>query len=98
MLRVERDFILHKLKLSAGLLAIYRLQEDKIIDESGTQVALKGSDGLTLNITGSVQYDISKHSGVSFLFGAPSVVRDVRADGLTRKIVATASYQYRFIK
>lgn len=98
LLRIERNFTLHKIKFSAGLLAIYRLQKDKITNASGTQVALKGSAGLTLNVTGSVQYDFSKSSGVSLLFGTPSVVRDVRADGLTRKLVVTASYQYRFGK
>jgi len=96
LLRAERNFTLHKLKLSAGLLAIYRLQKDKITDSIGTQVALKGSDGLTLNITIGVQYDFSNQSGLSILFGTPAVVRDVRADGLTRKLVLTVAGQFRF--
>lgn len=78
--------------------AIYRLQEDKITDASGTQVALNNSDGLTLNIAGSVQYEFSKHSGVSLLFGTPSGVSDVVTEGLTRKLVVTASYLFRFAK
>ena len=98
LIRIERNFAIHKIKLSVGLLGIYRLQQDKITDSSGKQFALKGSDGLTLNITGGVQYDFTKHSGVSFLFGRPMVVRSTRADGLTRKLVVTVAYLVRFGK
>lgn len=98
LLRIERNFAIHKIKLSVGLLGIYRLQQDKITDSSGTQFALKGSDGLTLNLTGNVQYDFTKHSGVSFLFGTPLAVRSTRADGLTRKLVVTIAYLFRFGK
>lgn len=96
LIRIERNFPGNKIKLFAGILAIYRLEADKIINDAGTQVALKGSDGLTLNVTGRAQYDFSVRSGVSLLFGTPVKFRDVRADGLTRKLVLTASYQVRF--
>ncbi len=98
LLRIERNFDLKKIKITAGLLTIYRLQKDKITDVSINEIALSGSDGVTLNVTGNFLYNFSKHSGVNFLFGAPVMVRKTRADGLTRGVVLSASYLFRFGK
>ncbi len=98
LFRVERNFDLNKVQISAGVLTLYRIQKDKITDAFGKEISLDGSDGLTLNITGNFQYLISGHSGIGVLIGAPLIVRKVRADGLTRGLVLSASYQYRFGK
>lgn len=98
LLRVERNFGLHNLQLSAGLLSIYRLQKDKITIEDGSEIALNNSDGLTLNLTGSVHYNFSKQTGFNFSFGTPLVVREYRADGLTRSLVLTAAFNFHFAK
>ncbi|MEO8147522.1 MAG: hypothetical protein ABI723_07795 [Bacteroidia bacterium] len=94
LLRVERNFSFKKIELSTGLLAIYRLQKDKITDETGNEIALKHSDGLTLNLTGSAQYDFSKRMGINLSFGTPLIVREYRADGLTRSLVITGAFIY----
>ncbi len=98
LLRLERNFELKKISLSVGLLSIYRLQKDEIINATGLSEALKGSDGLTLNLTAGFNYELSHKSALSLLFGSPLVVRDVRSDGLTRALVINFGYQYRFSK
>lgn len=96
LLRLERTFTVKKFNFMVGVLGIYRLQKDKIVDRSGAVVALVGSDGITLNATAGINYTITKRFGVNFIFGAPLVVRDVRADGLTRSSVGTLGLAYRF--
>ena len=96
LLRVEKSFNLKKINLSTGLLAIYHLKESTMLDESGNRIAIKHSDGLTLNITGKAQYNLSNHFGINFSFGFPSVVRKVRPDGLTRHFVLAAAFNYNF--
>ena len=98
LIRIDRNFGGEKIKAMAGVLAIFRLQKDKITNASNQQVALQGSDGLTLNITGGADFFLSEQSGMNLLFGIPAVVRKVRADGLTREFVFFASYQFRFGK
>lgn len=98
LIRVDRSFNPGKIKLTAGLLSIFRLQKDRITNESNQPIALKGSDGLTLNVTGGAEFLLSDQSGVNLLFGMPAVVREVRADGLTREFVFFVSYHRRFGK
>ncbi|MEP7263313.1 MAG: hypothetical protein ABI772_02380 [Bacteroidota bacterium] len=98
LLRIERSFQLNKLNLSAGLLAIYHLQENSLINDSGNRVAIKNSDGLTLNITGNAQYNFSNRTGLNLSFGFPEVVRKVRPDGLTRHFVCAVAFNYNFGK
>ena len=96
LFRIEKGFIHKKINLSTGLLAIYHLNESTMLDESGNRIAIKHSDGLTLNITGKAQYNLSNHFGINFSFGFPSVVRKVRPDGLTRHFVLAAAFNYNF--
>jgi len=98
LLRIERSFTLKKINLSAGLLGIYHLQESTLVNDSGNRVAIKNSDGLTLNITGNAQYNFSHRTGINLSLGFPAVVRKVRPDGLTRKFVLAAAFNYRFGK
>ena len=98
LLRIEKSFILKKLNLSPGLLAIYHLQESSLIDDAGNPVTIKNSDGLTLNITGNAQYNFSNGTGMNFSLGFPAVVRKVRPDGLTRHFVFVAAFNYGFGK
>lgn len=96
LLRIERNFKIRKVNLSVGLLGIYRLQKDKITWIDGKQGELDGSRGLTLNITGTAQYEFSGRTGMALMFGAPVLVREVRPDGLTRELVTTLSFQFHF--
>ncbi|TND05101.1 MAG: hypothetical protein FD123_3721 [Bacteroidetes bacterium] len=92
LLRAEKQFRIKRCRLSPGLLAIYRLREDRI---AGTG-AVPGSRGLTLNVTGSFVYQSEGPFGFDFIFGAPAVIRAARPDGLTRAFVLGAGISYQF--
>lgn len=96
--RFEKNFKLKKTTLSAGLVGIYHLQESSLVDNSGRRIAVKNSDGLTLNITGKAQYNFSKYIGINLSLGFPIIVRKVRPDGLTRHFVVATAFNYNFGK
>ncbi|CAN5622137.1 hypothetical protein BH11BAC1_BH11BAC1_13050 [soil metagenome] len=98
LLRIEKSFKLKKLNLSTGLLAIYHLQESSLIDDSENRVAIKYSDGLTLNVTGNAQYSFSNRTGINISLGFPTIVRKVRPDGLTRHFLLAVAFNYNFGK
>ncbi len=96
LLRIERIFNIKKFSCTAGLIGIYRIQEDKINDFQNEVINVNGSDGLTLNLTGSTQYNFSQSFSLNISFGTPLIVREVRPDGLTRKLVLNTSLNYSF--
>lgn len=96
LLRIERKFELKKVTLSLGILNIIHLQKSSIVDSTGVRVNVIGSDGLTVNVTGIMHYEISKQTLLNFSFGVPTIVRDARPDGLTRKLVLTTGLKYNF--
>ncbi|MDQ3051561.1 MAG: transporter [Bacteroidota bacterium] len=96
LLRLEKQYKFRNLVVTPGVLAIFRLTEDKITDTTEKQVALNGSDGITLNITASATYILSNRFDLLLMAGAPAVVRDVRADGLTRSFVVNVGFRYNF--
>ena len=96
LVRAERNFNLKKFFFTAGLLGIYRLQKDKINTLQNESIDVIGSDGLTFNLTGSAQYNLSSSFDLKFSFGTPVVVREARPDGLTRELVTTISFDYNF--
>lgn len=98
LIRLERSIVWKKLDFSVGLLSIYRLQKDKIINAGGLTETLKGSEGITLNLTAGMNYEISKQVDCYLLYGSPLIVRDVRADGLTREFVLSFGFQFNFGK
>ena len=91
-LNVEYNFKMKKVNIAPGVLAIYRINKDQILDSSNVHYDIKGSDGITLNITGDATYEIGKKSTLRFQLGFPVIVRDVRADGLTRSFVINLGY------
>lgn len=96
LLRAEKLFILKKLNLSAGLLSIYRINKDKYTNPAGVEEEIAGSDGITLNITGSATYVFEPKQSFGLNFGFPVLVRDFRSDGLTRSLVVSLTYQINF--
>jgi hypothetical protein len=87
-----------KLNLNVGLLAIYHLGTDTYIDGniSNQPIALSGSEGLTLNGTAAIHYQVNNRFSIGLTGGVPFVVRDVRPDGLTRKFVLTPEFSFNF--
>lgn len=90
--KLEYNFKRSKLNISPGVLAIYRLNKDQILDSLGVHRDIKGSDGVTLNIIGNATYELGKKSMLRAQLGFPIVVREVRADGLTRSLVFNLGY------
>jgi hypothetical protein len=93
-LRVERELKLKNIEFAPGLLAIYRLQKDRIVSSEEQEVELKNSDGLTLNITASAAWSFLPRHRLQAQLGFPVVVRETRADGLTRTAVVNIAYTW----
>lgn len=75
-----------------GLLAIYHTGEDTYEDRFGRRVSINGSKGLTLNGTVMVSKQFKNKTSLELIAATPFIVRDVRADGLTRSFVANVQY------
>lgn len=76
----------NKFKFNLGMLGIYHLANDTYKDPSisNNYIDIKGSSGMTLNLTTGANFMLSKKVTLGFLAGAPLAVREVRPDGLTR--------------
>lgn len=99
MLRVERNFRFSRLNFSVGLLPIYRITSDQILDPSVdlvNHIKPKGAKGLALSAIATAGYNFNVKTGIKLLFGHKLVQRDNNPDGLSRKLVTTCSYFYRF--
>ncbi len=97
VLRADRTFdIGKKIKLTAGVLAIYHLLHDRYTDINGIEHAIHGSKGLTLNIPVAVAYKFNAHWSLAARFASPVIVRKVRPDGLTRHFVTSVELKYNF--
>ena len=96
MLRIERNFRFSQFNYSIGLLPIYRITNDQIEDETGATVKPSGAKGLAMSAIGTVGYNFNVKSGVRLLVGHKIVQRDRNPDGLTRELVSSLTYSYRF--
>ncbi len=98
MLRVERNFRFSQFNFSAGLLPIFRITKDEIESPatSGTRVKLDGTTGMALSGIITAGYNVNVKSSLRLLLGHKITNRDVNPDGLTREMVSTLSYTYRF--
>ncbi|MBI2269763.1 MAG: hypothetical protein HYU69_05325 [Bacteroidetes bacterium] len=94
IVRVNRKFLVKKLNLNAGLLLIYHMANDNIINAKGEEDQAVGSKGLTLNLNFSGIIPVSKKIDLVFIFANPVIVRKSRPDGLTRVFVLIAGIKY----
>jgi hypothetical protein len=97
-LRFDYEFNWKKGKIYTGILSIYRLTEDKITDLNGKVNQVRGSEGLTLNVTASAYYQLTNQQRLTAQIGFPIVVREVRPDGLTRSAVINLIYAIKINK
>lgn len=104
MLRVERNFRFAKFNVSVGVLPIYRITRDQFV-KSGTEedsplqkVKPKEASGLALSAIGTIGYNFDVRSGVRLLVGhkIDDIQRKSNPDGLTRELVSSITYIYRF--
>jgi hypothetical protein len=100
MLRVERNFRLNRLNFSVGLLPIYRITSDVITNSQGvrTSTDLSGNvaQGLALSWITTAGYSFNVRSGIKVLIGHKITQREFSPDGLTRELVSSFTYFYRF--
>jgi hypothetical protein len=96
MLRAERNFRFSRLNFSLGLLPIYRINEDVFEDAQGNEVKQKETKGLALSGIFTTGYQFNVKSGLRLLVGHKIIQREKSLDGLTRNLVTTLSYCYRF--
>jgi hypothetical protein len=96
MVRVERNFRLSRFNFSVGLLPIYRLNHDQITIRNGTVQKPSGAVGLAMSAIATAGYSFNTRSGIKFLIGRKITQRHNNPDGLTRHLVTTVSYVYRF--
>ncbi len=85
-----------KLKLTPSLLPIYHLTNDKYTNEFNITKEIIGSQGLTLNVNVYMDYEINRKNIIQLNVGVPTIVRDIRPDGLTRSFVANIEYKIKF--
>jgi hypothetical protein len=102
MVRVERNFRFSRLNFSLGLLPIYRIERDEIIrsgPDSGSaesKAIRNDAQGLAMSAIFTTGYNFNVRSGIKALIGHKIVQRDFNPDGLTRELVTSMSYVYRF--
>lgn len=96
MLRVERNFRFSRFNYSVGLLPIYRITNDRITDLQGKEVKPDGARGLAMSGILTAGYNFNVRNGVRLLWGHKIVQRDKNPDGLTREMVTSITYNYRF--
>ncbi len=95
MVRVERNFRFSRMNFSIGLLPIYRITNDQILD-NGKVIKPNGAVGLAMSGIITAGYNFNVRSGIKMLVGRKLIQRDENPDGLTRELVTTLSYVYRF--
>ena len=92
ILRLERGFQIKKLSIAIGVLPILRITNSMIADSTGAEDPVSGSDGLTLNITAGLSYQLSNSTFIKINYGSPVLQRKVRPDGLSRKTVLIVGF------
>lgn len=96
MVRVERNWRFSRLNFSLGLLPIYRINYDEITASNGSRVKPPEAKGLAASVIFTTGYSFNVKSGVKLLLGHKVVQRDQNPDGLSRELVSTLGYYYRF--
>jgi hypothetical protein len=97
MTRIERNFRFYNFNVYAGLLGIFRVTKDEILDRSTNErVRLDGTtgDAITFLFGGGYQFNVS--SSIKFTGGIKITDRKLNPDGLTRDNVVSLSYHYVF--
>jgi hypothetical protein len=97
MLRVERNFRYLNWNFSLGLLPIWRINRDRILDETTNEyVKVDQTRGLALSGLVGLGYQFNVRNGIKFIHGHQLQDREINPDGLTRKFVNSLSFIHRF--
>lgn len=96
MIRVERNFRFSRFNFSVGLLPIYRITRDEYTLPNGNRYKPEGAKGLALSGIITAGYSFNVRTGIKLLAGHKFTQREENPDGLTRHLVTTITYFYRF--
>lgn len=101
MLRAERNFRFARFNFSLGLLPIFRVTNDEIAEvisgvPTGKRIKPEGAKGMALSAIGTAGYNFNVKMGIKLLVGHKIVQRETNPDGLSRVLVTSVSYYYRF--
>jgi hypothetical protein len=105
MLRIERNFRFSRFNCSAGLLPIYRITPDvitkfdpnpSILIRTSYNAKNEKAVGLAMSWIVTAGYNFNVRSGIKLLVGHKIVQRAFSPDGLTRELVSSFTYIYRF--
>lgn len=97
MFRIERNFTFANFNFNIGLLPIYRIRRDQILNtETGDHIEQKETRGLALTGTLGANYHFNVNHSMRFLLGRKLRQRELNPDGLTRHQVMTLSYIAKF--
>jgi hypothetical protein len=100
MVRVERNFRLNRFNFSAGLLPIYRIVADRVTNFAGDRTSSNAAGdvakGLAMSWIATAGYSFNVRTGVKLLVGHKITQRAYSPDGLTRELVTSFTYFYRF--
>lgn len=96
LLKGEYNYSIGSFNIRPSALFIYHLGEDSYEDIFGNRQEINGSEGLTVNGALELTYSADNRNSIELLAATPFVVREERPDGLTRGLVLTISYNYKF--
>ena len=101
MLRVERNFRFARYNFNIGLLPIYRITKDQIIEDpsmpdSNVYIKVDKTTGLALSGLAGFGYHFNVNNTIKFTYGRKITQREINPDGLTRHDVMIVAYLYRF--
>lgn len=97
VLRAERKFSYKKFQWAIGVLPIYHIANDKVINPFIERIVeVPNSAGLTFNFVMSGKYPLRDNLSLNASLGFPLLVRENRPDGLTRAFVLSPSIQWFF--
>ncbi len=102
MFRVERAFHFSKWDIRVGMLPIFRITKDEILDiipgspTEGQRIKLDNTTGLALTGILNVAYHFNTNNSINILYGQKITDRKLNPDGLTRENVFSLGYVIRF--
>lgn len=94
--RIERNFRSTKWNAYIGILAIYRITPDQVVDRFGVRVDAPNTTGAAITGLGGIGYRLSTATALKWMGGHKIINREQNPDGLSREWVTTLSIEWRF--
>ena len=96
MLRIERSVRLARFNFYGGPLALWRINNDKVLNENNVLVPVQGSSGLALNLVVGGGFHFNTRMSIRLLNSIRLKDRKANPDGLNRVFISQLAYQLRF--